>query len=234
MDKVFIINELSKCYTQGNDAAFARMLGITPQGLSSWKARNSFDFDILYSKCVDVNPEFLFTGEGPIKKSNQPHIFTEGIAVYGAGVGKRVKERKLQFQFIPLFDTSATASIAQLIPDAKQPIPVDKIYIPNMPKCDGALPISGDSMYPLLKAGDIVLYKFLNDISNIVWGEMYLVSIVHKGDEFFAAKFVQRSEKENWIRLVSHNQHHQAVEFPQESIKAIAHIKASIRYNSSY
>ena len=39
--------------------------------------------------------------------------------------------------------------------------------------------IVGDSMYPLLKSGDIVLYKQLKDIGDIFWGDMYPVSYTH-------------------------------------------------------
>lgn len=45
-----------------------------------------------------------------------------------------------------------------------------------IPKCDGGLRIVGDSMYPLLKSGDIVFYKQVHDIMHsIIWGEMYLI-----------------------------------------------------------
>ena len=46
-----------------------------------------------------------------------------------------------------------------------------------MLKCDGAIHIVGDSMYPLLKAGDIVFYKEMSiDLQYIFYGEMYLLS----------------------------------------------------------
>ena len=43
---------------------------------------------------------------------------------------------------------------------------LDYISIPRLPKCDGAVYVTGDSMYPLLKSGDIVLYKEVSDIKN--------------------------------------------------------------------
>ena len=53
-----------------------------------------------------------------------------------------------------------------------------------IPKCDGGLRIVGDSMYPLLKSGDIVFYKQVHDIMHsIIWGEMYLISFDIDGDE---------------------------------------------------
>ena len=51
-------------YTDGNKAAFARMLTITPQVLSQWLARSSFDNELLFKKCAGVSASWLLTGEG--------------------------------------------------------------------------------------------------------------------------------------------------------------------------
>ena len=51
-------------YTDGNKAAFARMLTITPQVLSQWLARSSFDNELLFAKCKGVSASWLLTGEG--------------------------------------------------------------------------------------------------------------------------------------------------------------------------
>ena len=78
-----------------------------------------------------------------------------------------------------------------------------RIQIPSIPVCDGALYISGDSMYPILKSGDIVGFKEMNSFSNVIYGEMYLVSFDIDGDEYLAVKYVNRSEQEGCIKLVS-------------------------------
>ena len=107
------------------------------------------------------------------------------------------------------------------------------IQIPNLPRCDGAIYITGDSMYPLLKSGDIVLYKQINDIANnIFYGEMYLISIDMEGDEYITVKYIQKSEKEGHIILVSYNKAHSDKEIHINSIKALAFVKASIRINA--
>ncbi|GAA4462451.1 hypothetical protein GCM10023093_09080 [Nemorincola caseinilytica] len=137
---------------------------------------------------------------------------------------------------VPLYDIDATAGVKQLLCDTvrQRHIPIELISLPDMPHCDGALRITGDSMYPLLKSGDLVLYKEIHDKSNIIWGEMYLAAIRHRGDEYFFAKYIQRSDREGYIRFVSENRHHQPVEFPTESIVAIALIKACIRFQSAF
>ncbi|WP_312388736.1 S24 family peptidase [Chryseobacterium sp.] len=178
-----------------------------------------------YSTYPEVNPEWLLTGKGEMFKSVTDVNFKT--------TENKDKNESLN-NTVPLYDLEATAGVFEVFNSNPQSIPIDHITIPNLPKCDGALYIRGDSMYPLLKSGDIVAYKTINDKYNIIWGEMYLVHINHNGDEYFFCKFLKKSSKEGYAELLSHNQHHQTVEFPLESIKALAMVKASIRFNTLY
>lgn len=138
-----------------------------------------------------------------------------------------------RMQKVPLYDMEAIAGLVPLFNDTAKQIPVGGIQIPNLPKCDGAIYITGDSMYPLLKSGDIVLYKRVRDIKNcLFWGEMYLLSIDMDGEEYVTVKYVQKSEQPDHVRLVSYNQHHDDKDVPVSKIRALAFIKASIRINS--
>lgn len=51
MDKKSMLNSMISHYTDGNKSQFAKMLGISPQGLSTWIARGTFDPEIIYSHC---------------------------------------------------------------------------------------------------------------------------------------------------------------------------------------
>ena len=136
-------------------------------------------------------------------------------------------------QQVPLYDFEAVAGLVPLFNDTIKHVPIDYIQIPNLPKCDGAIYITGDSMYPLLKSGDIVLYKRVDDILNcIFWGEMYLISVDMGGEEYVTVKYIQKSQRTDHIRLVSYNQHHEDKDVPVSKIRALAFIKASIRINS--
>ena len=97
----------------------------------------------------------------------------------------------------------------------------------------GLYMFGGDSMYPLLKSGDIVLYKEINNASGcLLWGEMYLLSFTLDGEDYITIKYVQKSEVEGFVRLVSHNPHHAPQEIPRDSIRAVALVKASVRFNT--
>ena len=89
-------------------------------------------------------------------------------------------------------------------------------------------------MYPLLKSGDIVLYKQLHDIRDIFWGDMYLLSVEIDGEEYITVKYVRQSEREGFVRLVSENPLHADKEVEIDRIRAIALVKASIRMNAMH
>ena len=227
-DKSLILNKIKKYYGLKSDASFARFLKIKPQTLSSWYSRNTFDIDLLYSKCGDIDANWLLTGKGLMLKTEDP--------VTG-DVFRLKTDNNVQHQSVPLYDIQASASVVALFRDSSTETPVDHITIPNLPKCDGAIYVSGDSMYPLLKSGDIIMYKKVaNEIDNMFWGEMYLVSLINNdGDEFVMVKWLHKSELgTDYVKLVSENRHHQPKDFHIKNIKGLALIKASVRINSMY
>lgn len=228
MDKSLIINKIKDHYKFKKDSDFALHLGISAQMLSNWKARNTYDAELLYTKCLEVSPEWLLTGKGAMLKTDNSST---------GNVFRLKTDNNVQHQSVPLYDIQASASVVALFKDSSTETPVDHITIPNLPKCDGAIYVSGDSMYPLLKSGDIIMYKKVaNEIDNMFWGEMYLVSLINNdGDEFVMVKWLHKSELgTDYVKLVSENRHHQPKDFHIKNIKGLALIKASVRVNSMY
>ena len=211
---------------------FARYLGIKPTTLSMWYKRNTFDIELLFKKCDFLNPEWLLTGKGPMLRK---HIKTVGT---GGELVKLAKEKapapSTELQEIPVYDIRASAGLGMIFSDQSRQIPIEYLRIPYLPKADGALFVTGDSMYPLLKAGDIVIFRRVNNIPDgFIWGEIYLLDINLNGDEFVSIKYVQKSEKgDEYIKLVSHNEHHHSKDIPVSSVRTAAHILASIRFNT--
>ncbi len=136
-------------------------------------------------------------------------------------------------QSIPLYEIDAAAGLNTLFSSQATQVPLDFIIVPNAPRCDGAIFVRGDSMYPILKAGDIICYKTIFNIDNLIFGEMYLLEIDNGDDIYLTVKFVQKSELGNdYIKLVSENNYHAARDIPLMQVKALAIIKLSIRYNT--
>ncbi|MCD8185166.1 MAG: S24 family peptidase, partial [Rikenellaceae bacterium] len=172
---------------------------------------------------LNIDPEWLEYGRGEMI---QP--LTQYVSLHHGRT-----DFNLDMQRIPLYNIEGTAGLVPLFLNKHETTPIDYIQIPNLPRCDGAIYVTGDSMYPLLKSGDIVLYKQIQDIiNNIFWGEMYLISIDLDGEEYIMVKYIQKSELPDHVKLVSQNQHHADKDVHMSRIKALALIKACIRMNS--
>ena len=203
----------------------AQRLGVGKTALSmieTGKSRLSSRNRNILVQDLNVNPSWLESGRGEMFNAD-PAL----SASFGRGT-----EMTMPLQSVPLYSIEATAGLVPLFEQQESHNPINYIHIPNLPKCDGAVYVAGDSMYPLLKSGDIVLYKQLHDLEDIFWGDMYLLSIDMDGEEYVTVKYIQRSEREGYVRLVSQNQHHAEKEVALSRIRAIALIKASIRMNS--
>ena len=226
-------------YSGGNKSEFARMIGVSPQAISTWISRDTFDIDTIYSKCVNVSPEWLLTGNGPMLKSAEPINAYKPLseptppAVEVKPIHKpRSTEKKVGEQVVYLYDFEATAGLKALFDNNRQNI-IDTIKIPNLPKCDGAIHIVGDSMYPILKSGDIILYKQMPPgIENLLYGEMYLLSYDIDGDDYVVVKYIRKSDKgEPFVTLASENPEHAARDIDFRRVTALALVKASVRIN---
>lgn len=66
MDKKEMILAMIEHYCEGNKKRFANLLGISPQGLSTWISRQYIDIEKVYSKCDGLSAHWLITGEGPM------------------------------------------------------------------------------------------------------------------------------------------------------------------------
>lgn len=173
----------------------------------------------------EVSIEWLLTGEGnmlnELKSNIQPnHTFALST------------DRKVEIQDIPLYDLSATAGIMAIFNDLSI-TPEDYLRVPNLPPVDGAIYVRGESMTPLLKSGDIIIYKKLAlSLDSILWGQIYLLSFDAGGDTFTVVKYIQKSDEPKHIRLVSQNSQFEPKDIPLSSIRALAIVKASITFHT--
>lgn len=217
----------------GNKKKFSESIGFSAQVISNIVSgrlsKPSFDvINAIVSTNVDLNIEWLVTGQGEMLKSS---TIENNLIVPDNKYGTKSLEKTYDEQNIPMFNAFATASVISLFKDTNSLEIVDTISIPNMTKCDGAIPIIGDSMYPLLKAGDLILYKTVHDLQLLLYGNMYLIAINMDGDELLMVKYIHKSSKHDYIKLVSENRHHDDLEVHTKHIISLAIIKGSIRYN---
>lgn len=235
MDKISTIKERILSFLEYNGIKKADFYQATGVADSNFKGKNLYSQpggDVLVkilTSYPNISAEWLLTGEGDMLKSKhteEPQIEVKPIHQ------PRSTEKKEETQVVYLYDFEASAGLRALFDNNRQNI-IDTIKIPNLPKCDGAIHIVGDSMYPLLKSGDIILYKQMPlDINNLLYGEMYLLSYDIDGDDYIVVKYIRKSEKgEPFVTLGSENPAHAPRDIDFRRITALALVKASVRIN---
>lgn len=222
------INKIAVEIYKDNNSAFAKAMETSEANIRNYRATTvpKLDFITKLAEKLEISFDFLLKRD----LEDIPVLFHEPEKIY-----KLKGEKTFNGQQVPLYDIEASAGMVELFrKDNGKNKPIDFISIPNLPKCDGAIYVTGDSMYPLLKSGDIVMYKKLgNSMDNIFFGEMYLISLDLDGEEYISVKWIQKSEKgDEHIKLVSENRHHQPKDVHLSKVKALALIKGSIRINS--
>lgn len=85
LDKPMVLERIKQLYALKSNAELARFLGVAPNTITNWYGRKTFDLDIIYTKCVKADFNWLFTGEGSMlrdelqiqSKSLQPAVQQE-------------------------------------------------------------------------------------------------------------------------------------------------------------
>lgn len=228
LDVAGIIKRAKMVVNVKRDSELAEFLGVSRATVTNWAARNSIDFRLLLQKFGDkVDYNWLLLGKGtPVQ---QPRFCDSELVRGKVEILHNPKAvESVDDRSVMLYDITAAANLKTLFTN-KQQYALGRILIPNISACDGAVYVNGDSMYPILKSGDIIGYKEINSFFNVIYGEIYLVSFMIDGDEYLAVKYANRSEKEGCIKLVSYNTHHEPMDIPFDSINAMAIVKFSIR-----
>ena len=187
----------------------------------------------IIEKYSNLNIEWVLSGKGNMLKTSHEDSKLSSLEVVKSHKPKYI-EKKEDVQDIPLFNFKASAGIKEILGPSSNDFLIDTIRIPDMPKCDGAIKIMGDSMMPKLKPGDIIMYKEMPlNIQDLFYGEMYLISYEIDGDYYVVVKYIRKSEKgEPFITLASENPEHASKDIEFGRINALALIKGYINVST--
>lgn len=200
---------------------------------------NSNFIEDLLSMYPEINPIWLITGKGNmIVNSDYSNVVSDNnIVAEPVLTTRKTKDFTYDQQRIPLFNLEATMGLVPVVNGngLDEEKILDYISIPSMAICDGAIYATGDSMYPLLKAGDIVAYKKVEvNPDTIFFGEIYIVALyLDELTTMKTIKFVQKSDLgDDYVKLVSHNSHHAPKDYKLNQIAAMGLVRASIRLHN--
>jgi len=151
-DNTLILNKIKSHYGLKSDADFARFLGIKPNTLHNWYTRNTLDYEVVITKCVDINADWLLTGVGEMLKANiQSNATAIGEIEHPSDGSPYVKLGDNQFlMIVPLIPIKASAGYRENFQDENYvDTHYDKHYFPVTRQYRGkyfAFVVDGDSM----------------------------------------------------------------------------------------
>lgn len=176
----------------------------------------------------DVNIEWLLTGKGEMVKPEEvPSEYPNPTSLHTS----KSFEKKEEIQTIPVYNIYTTAGIREQLSNAQHH--VDTLRLPNMPKCDVAVFVDGDSMQPLLRTRDVILLKeYPCEEQYLIYNQIYLVHFAIGIEHYTVCKYIKKSPKGfPYIILASENPEYEDREIHFKDVKEIALVKAYIRYS---
>lgn len=230
MTKAEILNALINHYSEGNKSQFARKLGISAQGLSTWISRNTFDIEIIYSNCENISADWLLTGEGDMFKQptklgamaspaqptpiNESHA--EAIKTFTEATQKTPGA-------IPLVSEKAVGGFANEHFSIKERDVLAYYVIPKFKHLgvDFMIEIIGDSMIPRLYPGDIIACSIIHNSRFIQWNKPHLIATREQG---LIVKRLRKSMEKDCLLAVSDNQDYDPFDIPKDEIVGIARV----------
>ena len=222
MSKADMILALIQHYSNGNKAQFASRLGITPQGLSTWIKRNTFDAELIFSKCEGLSAQWLLTGEGELFENNNQTKIEK----------KSEKDKKMSIrpaltphEGIPLIPLSAMAGALK----GEQTVleyECERYVVPAFTGADFLMPVKGDSMSPTYLSGDIVACQRV-PMSDIFfqWNKPYVLDTKQGA----IIKRIKPGSDKQHVLIVSDNPKYDPFELTYSEIYAVALVIGIIR-----
>ena len=215
LDKPLVLDRIKEYYKLKGNAELARFLGVAPNTITNWYGRKTFDIDVIYTKCVDIDMNWLLTGEGNMLSSESE------------------KEEKLPsvnqtYEGAPYFNVDFIGGFDIIVNDQTRNPDFYINYPPYNQEGVVWCNLTGHSMEPEISNGDIIaLREVTTPIQYLPAGEIYGIVT----EEYRTVKRVRLSQKEGFVRLIPSNKSEEFCEqeIPISMILKVYAVLGSIR-----
>lgn len=197
----------SRGCTQAN---LARQLGINPGNLSrilngSVPLSEGFVNKVVVE--LGVSKRWLLDGQGP--------MMVESALPQGA----------------PVYDIAITAGPCEQSWEFTHENIVGYVDLPGMPRDVVVLPVSGDSMTPVIRNGAMVAIRRVPVEPPFLWGQMYVVVL----DNYRVVKYLRRNrQRDGWAILHSANPDYDDIDINLRDVKALFLVQAVLDVKLTY
>ncbi len=215
MDKNERLERLVEYYGNGNKSHFAKILGVKAQTINTWLSRNTYDTELIFAKCDNINASWLLTGEGNMLRTESE------------------KEEKLPsvnqtYEGSPYFNVDFIGGFDVIVNDQTRNPDFYINYPPYNQEGVVWCNLTGHSMEPEISNGDIIaLREITTPIQYLPAGEIYGIVTA----EYRTVKRVRLSQKEGFVRLIPSNKSEEFCEqeIPISMILKVYAVLGSIR-----
>ena len=213
MDKSFIINQIKLHLGIKTDSEFAEFLGVKQPTISTWRKRNTIDYDLIITKCNNIDANWLLTGEGEMLKSENTKTETS-------------KEESVKG--IPLVNATAIGGYGNNVFSFEERDVKDYYVIPKFKhkQVDFMIEVEGSSMYPKYNSGDVVACRIIKERNFIQWNKTHVIATREQG---IIIKRIKPSDTPNSLLMVSDNESYDPFNVPEEEIEGLAIVVGVIR-----
>ena len=239
MNKKERLEALIAKYSDGKPTRFAKYIGVAPSTISTWLARDSFDYDLLFAKCKDLSAQWLLTGEGEMLKtkhasnalpSPDDSVSEDKVTKIAPSDQAKSAEKlpKGSHEGIPLIPLSAVAGFPAIDEPGVFMESCERYRIPEF-EAKGAqflIRVSGDSMMPTYQNGDIIACRKLSDILFFQWGNIY---VIDSSQGQLVKQVFECQDSTDHIRCVSDNTKYPPFNLPTTDIRSLSIIVGLLR-----
>lgn len=218
-----MLNVIKRHLNMNKNSEFARFLGISSQAVSNWYSRNTFDAELLYTKCDFINPDWLLTGRGSMLKSEEVSLMGDKEA----GKEEFLPEVNYEYKGAPYYNVDFIGGFDLVLNDqTRNP----DYYINFAPyNKEGVIwcNITGHSMEPELNNGDFIAMKEMHSpIQYLPAGEIYGIIT----EDYRTVKRIRMADQKGFVRLIPTNKspEYAEQEIPVEMIRKVYAVLGSM------
>ncbi len=216
-----------------NQAWLCRKLGMSSGSFSNWITRGFMpkaDTAQIIAESLGVSVEYLVTGKDSYVEEFLPEKLLDSNLKGAAYVMDHKKPHSPHVsRSIPFYNVDLTYSNIQQIQDRSLK-PTENLLYTSFAECDFCIRAVGDSMEPKIAHGDIVALQKLQNLRDVLWGEIYVVITFEESKICTLKSLFQDPENPDTVILRSLNLSKSGDNFlPKSTIKDIYKVVGSVR-----
>lgn len=201
---------------------FSKKIDVDASNLSKYLNGHLAISDALVNRIVinlGVNKDWLVKGTDlPYGKQNTvpSTVVSPGELAYS------------QLPGTPVYDIDVTAGT---MPRARMFCDDQIIGVVNLPDISEQcriVRVSGDSMSPIIRSGDLIAVRELSNLQQIFWGQIYVVLL----DDYRLVKYVRKNPNPAMVTLRSENKNYDDMDIHRDEIRDMMFVQHIIHLDT--